>query len=122
LYLTFPWDKLKERIESEFARSQQQKGARAWRLEIESMSGYWLSGIELQGAKIIMPPDEEDDDDKRPAARGALSKVTTNARAKKAAAADEEAEASDAEDDKDADKPQPPKESVVLIEDAHARV
>lgn len=119
LYLTFPWDKLKERIEAEFAKSQEKKGARAWRLEIETLSGYWLTGIELQGAKIIMPPDDEEDDDKgRPAARGALSKVTSSARAKKAEKEAEEA----SEDGEDEDKPKAPTDSVVLIEDAHARV
>jgi len=75
IYLTFPWDKLKERIESEFARGQEKKGERAWRLQIDELSGYWLSGIEIQGAKIIMPPDDEDDDDGPAPARGAAAKV-----------------------------------------------
>ncbi len=131
LYLTFPWDKLKDRIESEFARSQAKKGAHAWRLEIDTLSGYWLSGIEIQGAKIIMPPDDEEDDKSgRAAPKGALSKVTTAAAAKRkadAAAAEAEAEEepdgkkSGKDDDKE-DKKTPPKDSVVLITEAHARV
>ncbi|NUP06133.1 MAG: type II secretion system protein GspN [Polyangiaceae bacterium] len=128
LYLTFPWDKLKERIEAEFAKSQEKKGARAWRLEIESLSGYWLTGVEIEGARIIMPPDEEDDDaDKTKPARGALSKVTSSAsRSKKAGAEEEDPSAKEADEAKDgekeADKPKPPTETTVLIEEAHARV
>ncbi|MBK6514806.1 MAG: type II secretion system protein GspN [Polyangiaceae bacterium] len=130
LYLTFPWDKLRDRIEAEFAQSQAKKGDRAWRLEIESLSGYWLTGIELQGAKIIMPPDDEGDDAAKSAAKpkGALSKVTSAAKSKKAAEDDPDAAGAAgkqddaAEDDEKDDKPKAPKDLVVLIEDAHARV
>lgn len=131
LYLTFPWDKLKDRIESEFAKSQAKKGAHAWRLEIDSLSGYWLSGIEIQGAKIIMPPDDEEDDKTgRASPKGALGKVTTAAAARRRAEADAaEAENEDdadskktGKDDDKEDKKTPPKDSVVLITTAHARV
>ena len=79
LYLTFPWDKLKDRIEAEFAKGQEKKGAKAWRLEIDSLSGYWLSGIEMQGARIIMPPEDDDADEPKTAPKGALGKVTSSA-------------------------------------------
>ncbi|MFO0554886.1 MAG: type II secretion system protein GspN [Polyangiaceae bacterium] len=125
VYFTFPWEALRNRVEHEFAKSQASKGSRAWRLEITSVDGYWLSGIEVKGAKIIMPPDEEEDDEKGVVEnKGALARVTSQARADKAeekAAA--EAESGDAKDSKDKDKEKPKaKESVVLIEDAHARV
>ena len=129
LYLTFPWDKLRDRIEAEFAHSQAKKGARAWRLEIESLSGYWLTGIELQGAKIIMPPEQEADDDAKSKVKpkGALSKVTSTAKSKKSAeedgAAEGAAENGDApEAEEKDDKAKAPKDIVVLVEDAHARV
>lgn len=135
LYLTFPWDKVKDRIEAEFARTQAAKGSRAWRLSIGSLDGYWISGVELENAKIIMPPDDEDADKDAngPVTGGALNKVTAAAKRNKAAADGADGEdggdkAPTAKDkDKDADKEDAkakkgPKESVVLIESAHARV
>lgn len=127
LYLTFPWDKLKSRMEAEFNKGQEKKGERAWRLEIDEVSGYWLSGIQIEGARIIMPPEPEaDEEPTRAAPSGALGKVTSAARANKKKAQEEGAEDPDsasADDapEKDAEKKPVPKDIVVLITEAHAR-
>lgn len=128
LYLTFPWDKLKSRMEAEFNKAQEKKGERAWRLEIDEVSGYWLSGIRVEGARIIMPPEPEADEEAtRAAPSGALGKVTSAARANKkkaqeeAAAETSDAASGDEAPEKDAEKKAVPKDIVVLITEAHAR-
>lgn len=126
LYLTFPWDKLKSRMEAEFNKGQEKKGERAWRLEIDEVSGYWLSGIQVEGARIIMPPEPEaDEEPTRAAPSGALGKVTSAARANKKKAQEdgaEDTESASAEDSaKEGEKKPVPKDIVVLITEAHAR-
>lgn len=132
IYLTFPWDRLKERVENEFARSQASKGSRAWRLEIGSMDGYWLTGVELSGAKITMPPDE-DDLDNGPKT-GTAARMTAGAvkpRSPRAGTQDDASEedgdtakpgAKDAKGEKEEEVKKGPKESMILIDSAHARV
>ena len=53
-YLTFPFGLLKDRVIAEFAR----KGKPGQRLEIEKLSSYWFSGVEVTSVKLILPPDE----------------------------------------------------------------
>ena len=48
--LTFPYDRVKDRIVQEFDRRQ--TGPDAKRLEIEDVSGHWLFGIEAEGIKL----------------------------------------------------------------------
>jgi type II secretion system protein N len=100
-YLTFPYDRLKDRIISEFAKSQSRGSDPPQRLEIDSIDSYWLSGIEVSGVRIITPPD--------PKAEAASRKVQSYG--SKAAAKDE-----------DEDEAAPPKPSVLSIDEAHARV
>lgn len=112
LVLSFPWDQVKHRIEAEFAKSQAPKGAAAWRLEIGELDGYWLSGVEIRSAKLIIPPDE------------ASSASPTGSPARSSAAAKS---AGDTDDDGEADAPAAkvaagPRESTVLLEEGHARV
>ncbi len=136
IYLTFPWDQLKTRIEAEFDKSQASKGDRAWDLEITSIDGYWLTGVELTGAKITMPPDEEEETKSTPKS-SALSRMTGGAATPRnpraGAAADDDASddaggdspSGDAKDDKAKEKdeaPKPPQPSVIVFEEAHARV
>jgi type II secretion system protein N len=112
LVVSFPWDQVKHRIEAEFAKSQAPKGAAAWRLEIGELDGYWLSGVEIRSAKLIIPPDDAS------AASPTVSPARSSAAAKSAGGAD---------DDGDADAPAAkvaagPRESIVLLEEGHARV
>jgi type II secretion system protein N len=51
--LTFPYDRLKSRVVAEF-NSRQPAGA-GTRLEVDEMSGYWLSGVEAEGVKLTSP-------------------------------------------------------------------
>jgi type II secretion system protein N len=93
-YLTFPFGLLKDRVIAEFAR----KGKPGQRLEIEKLSSYWFSGVELTNVKLILPPDEP-----APSSFGSFPGAGGDfGGAAPAASA--------------------PKEMVIAIEEAHARV
>lgn len=110
VYLTFPWDRVKDRVIAEFAKTQAGKGSRAWRLEIAELDGYWFTGVELTSAKIIMPPGDEDDLPPTASVRASTSRSTASS------GADSEGGASK--------KPvtKVPQEIAVNIDSAHARV
>ena len=52
-YLTFPFDRLKERVISEFDAAQ--AAGSGMRLEIDDVSWYWVTGVEAQGVRLISP-------------------------------------------------------------------
>jgi type II secretion system protein N len=52
-YLTFPYERLKERIVAEF--NAQQTGPKPLRLKLGDMSSYWLSGIEAEQIELVSP-------------------------------------------------------------------
>jgi type II secretion system protein N len=62
-YLTFPYDQLKGRLISEFDRMQERSrrrpGETPMRLEIAELDGYWLTGVEVTGARLIIPPSQK---------------------------------------------------------------
>jgi len=91
-YLTFPFSLLKDRVIAEFAR----KGKPGQRLEIEKLSSYWFSGVELTNVKLILPPDEP-----APSSFGYSGGGDFGGAVPAAAA---------------------PKEMVIAIDEAHARV
>ena len=92
-YLTFPFGLLKDRVIAEFAR----KGKPGQRLEIEKLSSYWFSGVEVTNVKLVLPPDE-------PAPGfGYPSGGSSDFGGSPAAAA-------------------PPKEMVIVLDEAHVRV
>jgi type II secretion system protein N len=62
LVVTFPYDRLKERVVVEF-NARQPAGA-GTRLSIEDMSGYWLSGVEAEGIKLTPAPEPPGEDGK----------------------------------------------------------
>jgi type II secretion system protein N len=49
--LTFPYGKLKERIVASFNADQPPNGGQE--LQIEDMSGYWLTGVSLKGVTLL---------------------------------------------------------------------
>jgi type II secretion system protein N len=125
--LAFPWDALRDRIVADFARTQASKGADAWRLEIASVDGYWLSGVELRGVKLVIPPSADDDGPAASPKNAALARLTKkSSAAKKGDAEGEAATDSSTTDDPSKDdkakKAKGARESVVLVEEAHARV
>ena len=63
-YLTFPYDRLKERLLVEFEAPKPGKTT-AQHLEIDSIGPYWLSGVSAKGVRIISP--------RAPGAEGDLS-------------------------------------------------
>jgi len=53
-YVTFPYERLRDRIVQEF--NQRQTGPDALRLELDELDSYWLSGVEAEGIRLISPP------------------------------------------------------------------
>jgi type II secretion system protein N len=66
-YWTFPFERLKDRLLVEF--NARQPAGPGVRMEIDDLDGYWFSGIEAEGVRLISPPpppsNEEDDKDKK---------------------------------------------------------
>lgn len=97
-YLCFPFDQLKGRLVAEFDRMQQaerrraRSGKAAMQLELGELDSYWLSGVEVRQAKLVIPPDTS------PRRRSQL----------KLGGPDEDEG--------------PPKPSVIVVDRAHARV
>lgn len=61
-YLTFPTERLRDRIAAEF--SKQGKGANAGqRLQIGELGTYWVTGIQAEDVRIILPPETKPGDD-----------------------------------------------------------
>jgi type II secretion system protein N len=55
--ITFPYDKLKERMVATF-NAQQRAGTGQEELQIDEMSGYWLSGVRMKGIRLLSAPTE----------------------------------------------------------------
>jgi type II secretion system protein N len=68
-YLTFPYDRLRDRLVHDF--NARQTGPDAMRLEIDSISSYWLSGVEAEGMRLVSTPVPD------PTGKPAKPKVTT---------------------------------------------
>jgi len=54
-YWTFPFERLKDRLLVEF--NSRQLGGPGTRMEIEDVDGYWLSGVEAEGIRLVSPPE-----------------------------------------------------------------
>jgi type II secretion system protein N len=52
LPVTFPYDRLRERIVASF-NAGQVAGPGQQELQVEDMSGYWLSGVRMKGVKLL---------------------------------------------------------------------
>jgi type II secretion system protein N len=53
LPIAFPYDRLRERIVASFNANQVAGAAGQQELQIEDMSGYWLSGVRMKGVKLL---------------------------------------------------------------------
>lgn len=93
-YLTFPFDRLKDRLIAEVHHAQSKRTPTNQRLEIDEIDSYWFTGVEVTGARMIMPPTPEE--------IAAAAKPASSG-------APEEA-------------PKPAKDTVIEVESAHARV
>lgn len=58
LPMTFPYDRLRDRIVASFNASQAGGGAGQQGLQIDEMSGYWLTGVRMKGVKLSTAPTE----------------------------------------------------------------
>lgn len=57
-HLTFPYERLKDRLIAEFDLAQQKRSGPHQRLEIDSLDSYWFSGVEVKGLRLYLPPDD----------------------------------------------------------------
>jgi len=112
-YLTFPYDRLKNRIIAEF-NARQLAGAGV-RLELEDLDGYWFSGIEAEGVRLVKPSDSTAAAGDGSGAKG----EDTQGEAAKSEASKQNGAKGEADKD-EADKADPSK--GLSIEDVHARV
>ena len=55
--LTFPYDELKQRIAFSFNDDQRATGGQQ-ELHIESLDGYWLSGVRMKGVQLLSASSE----------------------------------------------------------------
>jgi len=55
--VTFPYDKVKERVVSSFNADQRSSGGQQ-ELQIEGLSGYWLTGVRMTGVTLLSAPSE----------------------------------------------------------------
>lgn len=140
-YATFPWDRVKDRIIAEFDATQASKGSEAQRLEIGSLTGYWFTGVAIENAKLIIPPTSAEiaaaEMAAKRAADGEGEDGAGDAEADEPAGGGDE-DGKDAEDGKDgkdesgdgaakpkakkAKAPTGPRDTVLLIERATARI
>ena len=56
---TFPYDKLKERIVTQF-NSQQKSATNPQQLEIDELDSHWITGVKAKGVRLIQPSREAD--------------------------------------------------------------
>lgn len=99
-YLTFPFDRLKDRLIAEFQHAQTKRGqASGQRLEIDHLSSYWFTGLEAEGVRLILPPDDGTSSSGRSSSFEAALKGAGSSGAT-----------------------EPPKETVVTIDEVHGRL
>ena len=55
--LTFPYDKLKERVITTYNAQQRASGGQE-ELQIDDMGSYWLSGVRMKGVRLLSAPTE----------------------------------------------------------------
>jgi type II secretion system protein N len=77
-YLTFPYDRLKERIVSEF--NARQTGPDPMQLEVDELGSYWFSGIEAEGVRLVSQPPPPADASKKAAKPKVLAIDSAHAR------------------------------------------
>lgn len=53
-FLTFPYERLRDRLVDEF--NSRQTGPEPLRLQLESLGAYWIGGVEAKGVQLISPP------------------------------------------------------------------
>jgi type II secretion system protein N len=53
----FPYDRLKERLIGSFNAEQRASGGQQ-ELQVDEMSGYWLSGVRMKGVRLLTAPTE----------------------------------------------------------------
>ncbi len=63
-YLTFPWNRLKDRVVAEIALRAQKPKSSIQRVEIDDLDSYWFTGVEATGVRIYLPPSDDAASDK----------------------------------------------------------
>lgn len=63
-YLTFPWNRLKDRVVAEIQARGQKPKSSIKRVEIDDIDSYWFTGVEATGVRIYLPPMDDAGGDK----------------------------------------------------------
>lgn len=99
-YLAFPYERLRDRLIEEFDRTEAKHAGPPKRLEIDALTSYWVSGVEVEGARLYLPPS---------APEPGVSKSSVPGFGGSASAPEETDKA-------------PPKDTLISIDEAHARL
>lgn len=79
-YLTFPWNRLKDRLVAEIAIRAQKPKSAIQRVEIDDLDSYWLTGVEASGVRIYLPPSDDAGADKDKPTESVIKVDELNAR------------------------------------------
>jgi type II secretion system protein N len=79
-YLTFPWNRLKDRLTGEIAIRAQKPKSMIQRVEIDDLDSYWFTGVEATGVRIYLPPSEDAGADKEKPTEAVVKVDELNAR------------------------------------------
>lgn len=79
-YLSFPWNRLKDRVVAEVAIRAQKPRSSIQRIEIDDLDSYWFTGVEASGVRIYLPPSDDAGSDKDKPVESAIKVDELNAR------------------------------------------
>jgi len=79
-YLTFPWNRLKDRLIAEIAIKAQKPKSAIQRVEIDDLDSYWFTGVEATGVRIYLPPSDDAGADKDKPVESVIKVDELNAR------------------------------------------
>lgn len=79
-YLTFPWNRLKDRLVAEIAIRAQKPKSAIQRVEIDDLDSYWVTGVEASGVRIYLPPSDDAGADKDKPTESVIKVDELNAR------------------------------------------
>ncbi len=74
-YLTFPFDRLRDRAIVAFNEDQKKTGGTT-QLEVDHIDSYWFSGLDARGVRIISPASVNFDGTKKPASELDIDRAT----------------------------------------------
>lgn len=79
-YVTFPWNRLKDRVIAEIQVRAQKPKSTIKRVEIDELDSYWFTGVEATGVRLYLPPPDDHGGDKDKPAESVVKVDELNAR------------------------------------------